>query len=532
MLRLLTVAACALVVGGGFAIPRLGLAPSAPPGKAAALQRLGSVATTDSNTEPVVPPDAAVRPISARMLGPASPIPIPPSVLRMRNGWLMSDGRTLVAVYAGAAGNDPSVGRLVVVRQNLASGAQTVRIADAGATGPSRSRRLLSARSDGPGRVGISLCGQRVVASSISTSAVAEPSQEAHEPRLRWPSASGPDRVTKSPNRPTDSTVATVVLRLLSNRKVQLVLNAGFGLVLLGVAYVSVRHFVGGGWPIHHADPVLTSAAALLFLAAYAFKAWGWQRLFHASERPTADALAFAGGAACVGGIALPGRVDDAIRIAVVRRYPGTKTGIGTLGLSLIVLGMLDNAALTPMASVAAAGSNHWTTRAGFAVVAAAGIAAAAVVAFLPRIAGLSFVTRWRLGRWVAAHTHCTKEAWAAWLLISVSWTLRAVAVFLLLNALSMPGSFVLALAFLVASAASAALPIAPAGAATQAGAGAAILALGGVHTADAIAFSIAAQALVIVTGAAVILLIGSWQLALRVKSSRSARAAAAAATA
>ena len=136
MLRLLTVAACALVVGGGFAIPRLGFATSAPPGKAAALQRLGSVATTDSNTEPVVPPDAAVRPISARMLGPASPIPIPPSVLRVRNGWLMSDGRTLVAVYAGAAGNDPSVGRLVVVRQNLASGAQTVRIVDAGATGP------------------------------------------------------------------------------------------------------------------------------------------------------------------------------------------------------------------------------------------------------------------------------------------------------------------------------------------------------------------------------------------------------------
>jgi lysylphosphatidylglycerol synthase-like protein len=321
-------------------------------------------------------------------------------------------------------------------------------------------------------------------------------------------------------------------MRLLSNRKVQLALNGGFGLVLLGVAFVSIRHFVGGGWPIHHADPVLVSGAALLFLAAYAFKAWGWQRLFHASERPTADALAFAGGAACVGGIALPGRVDDAIRIAIVKRYPGTKTGIGTLGLSLIVLGMLDNAALTPMASVAAAGSSHWTTRAGFAVVAAAGIAAAAVVAFLPRIARLPFVTRRRFGRWLAEHTHCTKEAWAAWLLISVSWSLRGLAVFLLLNALSMPGSFVLALAFLVASAASAALPIAPAGAATQAGAGAAILALSGVGTAHAIAFSIAAQALVIVTGAAVILLIASWQLALRVRSSRSARAAAAAAAA
>jgi len=299
------------------------------------------------------------------------------------------------------------------------------------------------------------------------------------------------------------------------------VLNGGFGLVLLAVAFVSVRHFLGGGWPIHHADPLLVVGSALLFLAAYAFKAWGWQRLFHAHERPTAGALAFAGGAACVGGIALPGRVDDAIRIAIVKRYPGTKTGLGTLGLSLIVLGMLDNAALTPMASVAAAGSSHWTARAGFAVVAAAGIAAAGIVAFLPRLATLRPVSRFRFGRWLAEHTHCTREAWAAWLLVSVSWSLRGLAVFLLLNALSLPGSYVLALAFLVACAASAALPIAPAGAVTQAGAGAAILALGGVGTASAVAFSVAAQALVVVTGAAVMLLIASWRLALRISPRR-----------
>jgi hypothetical protein len=316
-------------------------------------------------------------------------------------------------------------------------------------------------------------------------------------------------------------------MRLLSNKKIQLALNGGFGLVLLGVAFFSVRHFVGGGWPIHHADPALVAGSALLFLAAYAFKAWGWQRLFHAHERPTAGALAFAGGAACVGGIALPGRVDDAIRIAVVKRFPGTKTGLGTLGLSLIVLGMLDNAALTPFASVAAVGSSHWTTQAGFAVVAVAGIAAAAVVAFLPRLASSCHVQRFRVGRWLAEHTHCTNEAWAAWLLVSASWSLRGVAVFLLLNALSLPGSFVLALAFLVASAASAALPIAPAGAATQAGAGAAILALGGVGTANAVAFSIAAQALVIVTGAAVILLIAAWQLAHRLRPRRPRAAAA-----
>lgn len=84
-------------------------------------------------------PAAASRPgpsIPARMLGHNVPVPISPSLLRSRNGWLVSDGRTLVAVYAGAAGNDPSVGRLVIVRQDLAAGTQTVRTIDAGPTGP------------------------------------------------------------------------------------------------------------------------------------------------------------------------------------------------------------------------------------------------------------------------------------------------------------------------------------------------------------------------------------------------------------
>jgi len=74
--------------------------------------------------------------------------------------------------------------------------------------------------------------------------------------------------VTQLPIPYADSPVATAVRRLLSNRKVQLLLNGGFGIILLGVAILSVRHFVGGGWPIHHADPVLVSGSALLFLAA------------------------------------------------------------------------------------------------------------------------------------------------------------------------------------------------------------------------------------------------------------------------
>src|SRR5581483_2111972 len=280
--------------------------------------------------------------------------------------------------------------------------------------------------------------------------------------------------------------VRTLVRALASNKKVQLLFNGGLGLGLLAVSFFSVRHFTKIGWPLQHADPVLVAAAAVLFLIAYAFKAWGWQRLFHEDDRPHAGALAFAGGAACVGGVAMPGRVDDAIRLACVRRFPGTRAGLGTIGLSLIVLGLLDNAALAPLAGVAMTDARSWTVRAGFMIVSVAGVLAAVVVAFLPQFASMRRVMRFRLGRWLGEHTQSRKESLAALFLISVSWALRGTAVFLLLNALALRGSFPLALGFLCASAASAAVPIGPAGAAMQAGAGATLLVLSGVSKTDA----------------------------------------------
>ncbi len=141
MLRLLSVkkavaalAGLAVAAGGGLAVAAA-IGSGAPADKAAALGRHVSVASTDSNTEQVAPPEWAPQPIPARMLSPGVPVPIPPSVLQMRNGWLVSDGTTLVAVYAGAAGDDPSAGRLVIVRQDLVAGQQTVRTVDAGPTG-------------------------------------------------------------------------------------------------------------------------------------------------------------------------------------------------------------------------------------------------------------------------------------------------------------------------------------------------------------------------------------------------------------
>ena len=316
------------------------------------------------------------------------------------------------------------------------------------------------------------------------------------------------------------------VLHAFRSRKVRIAVNATLVAGALTAAALATRHFLHAGWPLSDANPLLVAAAGALFVAAYAFKAWGWQRLFAPDERPQALTLAAAGGAASVGGVALPGRFDEAIRIAVVRRLPGRTAGLGAICLTLIVVGLLDSVALAPLASVAAAATESRGVRVGFALVAVAGVAAAGLVLFLPRIAGIGFVTRFRIGRWLKEHCACRRSASEAWFLISVSWALRGLAVFVLLNALSVGGSLTLALAFLCASAASAALPIAPAGAATQAGAGAAILIVSGIPKTQALAFSVAAQALVIVVGAAVVTIAGLWHLAGRFRAPRAVAAA------
>jgi uncharacterized membrane protein YbhN (UPF0104 family) len=279
------------------------------------------------------------------------------------------------------------------------------------------------------------------------------------------------------------------------------------GLVAI-VGLLVARHFAQNGWPIHRANIGLVGLAAGLFLLSYGFKAFGWQRLFHADSRPQVLTLAAAGGAAAVGGIALPGRVDELIRIAIVRR--GHRVTIGTIALTLFVLGLIDTVALAPLASVAAAlVSTSALMRAGLGVVAFCGVGAAVVVVGLPRLSSIRRLQRFRIVHWLSEHTCCPAEAAKAAAFVSVSWTLRAVATFVLLQGLGISASFSLAMGFLCAGAASAVLPVAPAGAATQAGAGAALLIASGVPAEQALAFGIAAQALVIASGAVFVVVFG-----------------------
>ncbi len=297
-------------------------------------------------------------------------------------------------------------------------------------------------------------------------------------------------------------------MRLPSSR----VLNSAFVLCALAVSALVARHFARAGWPLHRANPWLVALAGLVMVAAYAAKAWGWQRLFRYEQRPAVLTLAAAGGAASVGGIALPGRCDDVIRVAVVRRCKRGRTSIRAAALSLVLLGLLDSAALTPLASVALGVSrvDGWL-RVGLVVVAVAGVLAAGLVVFLPRLARVDTLSRFRVAGWLGEHAASPREAGVAWLGVALSWVLRAVAVFVLLAALGIGSDFSLALAFVCASSASAVLPVAPAGAAMQAGAGAAILAASGVRAADAVAFGIAAQGLLIAVGALFVVALGAW---------------------
>jgi uncharacterized membrane protein YbhN (UPF0104 family) len=254
----------------------------------------------------------------------------------------------------------------------------------------------------------------------------------------------------------------------------------------------------------------------LLLLVAQALKAYGWGRLFVPDERPGALALAAGNGGAALVGLVLPGRFDDAMRVAVVRRYPGCPAGVRVLCLSLVMLGLIDAVALAPLAFVAAlfpgAGLG---VRAGLALVALGGVAAAAVIVALPRLVASPRALRYRLGRWLSPRMTSRRPALQAWALVFACWLVRALAVFVLLGTLGVGFSFPLALLFLCAGAAAAALPVGLAGAATQVGVGGAALIASGVGASQALSVAVSVAALGVLSGGSILLFVVVWRTGL-----------------
>jgi len=342
------------------------------------------------------------------------------------------------------------------------------------------------------------------------------------------------DRVQRDPLAAIAVPLAPIVLegryRLLvgalwrfgRSRRGRWALAAGSGALVVVLALLAARHFATTSWPLASGDPGLLAAAGLLLLLAQALKAYGWGRLFTSHERPKALALAAGNGGAALIGVVLPGRFDDAMRVAVVRRYPGCPAGVRALCLSLVMLGLIDSVALAPLALAAAVFPGAGAAmRAALAVVAAAGIAAAAVILALPRLAASRRALRFRLGRWVSPRTTSRRAASQAWALVSACWLVRAVALFLLLGTLGVGYSFPLALVFLCAGAAAAALPIGPAGAATQVGVGGAALVASGVGTSQALGVAVSVGALGVFSGGAIFFFAVAWRTGLSLAAAR-----------
>jgi len=283
--------------------------------------------------------------------------------------------------------------------------------------------------------------------------------------------------------------------------------------VTLALATLAARHFAAMSWPLSGGPPGVLVAAALLLVLAQALKAFGWGRLFTPSERPPFLALAAGNGGAALIGVLLPGRFDDAMRIAVVRRFPRCPAGVRALCLSLVMLGLIDSVAIAPLALAGAVLRDAGTlVLVGLVIVAAAGVAAAVVIAALPRIAASQRMLRFRVDRWVNTRTTSHRRASEAWLLVSACWLVRAVSFFLILGALGAGYSISLALLFLCAGAAAAALPIGISGAATQAGAGGAALAATGVGTSEALHVAVSIGVLGVLTGTAVLVATLVWR--------------------
>src|SRR5947199_5452441 len=109
--------------------------------------------------------------------------------------------------------------------------------------------------------------------------------------------------------------------RLVRSRRARVALLLALSLAASAVTALTARHYATHGWPLTRGNAWLIAVAGVLFLLAFALKGAGWRRLLARGERPGSHALAAANAAASVTGLALPGRFDDVVRIAVARRF-------------------------------------------------------------------------------------------------------------------------------------------------------------------------------------------------------------------
>jgi len=298
------------------------------------------------------------------------------------------------------------------------------------------------------------------------------------------------------------------IFAMLRSQRGRRARDAAVLLSALALIALVLRELTAQGWPAKSLRPIATAAACSFLLSTFALRALGWQRLFRAVERPQSLVLAMSIGTSEVVSLALPPRIGDAIGVSILRKLTPRAPSIGTAVLSLFLLGLMDISASVPLAVYALLSVHAASVRIAMLVIVGVGVGAAAVAAVLPSVRASERLTRRGFGHWLALHAPVSRrDALWSWCLVCGSWLARAAALLLLLYALGLHPSFALATAYVAAGAGANALPVGPAGAATEAGAGAAVLAGAGIPTAQAIALAVTAQGLTCAAGATIALL-------------------------
>ena len=304
---------------------------------------------------------------------------------------------------------------------------------------------------------------------------------------------------------------------LVRSRSGRILLAGGSAALAFALVALVARHVAEARWSLPRGNPGLLVGAGALSLLGYGFKAYGWRQLFAPHERPQPLALLAANGGASITALALPGRFDDIVRVAIVRRFRGCPAGVRTICLSLALLGLIDAAALAPFALAAALLPGHSPeVRLGLALITSIGLAAGAFVLLLPRATGSKRVLRFRIGRWLTPRTTSSRGAVLAWALVSAYWVTRAMGLVLVLGALGIGFSFTLALLFICATSAASALPVGPGAIATQAGAGAAVLIASGVGVSNAVGAALMVQAVGMIVGGSILVFATAWRTGCR----------------
>ena len=301
----------------------------------------------------------------------------------------------------------------------------------------------------------------------------------------------------------------------------RLIGGLAFSLLSLGACVLVARHLSDASWPLEGAHTPLVFLVGCAYLASFGFRALGWQLLFPSEERPDRARCLAACGAGAASGVVLPFRLDYVVKIATLRRLGGVRLGLETIAVSIVTLGMVDAAAMLPLA-VSAVATSGPVLRAPLMVVVLFCLGCIGIITLGQRVERLPLVGRsdrlHTFYRRVADSTRFSRATLIAGLLLLGCWTSRALGSALLLSALGVGFSPTLALVVLCMSAATAILPITAggviAGMGTTAGA---LLALG---ISKGLAVNFALSAGLLLTGAAlaatVLGLTGSLLLTLR----------------